>query len=73
MTADQKTCHHCGKTMASVVSLRSHIERVHDKEKYVQCELCPYSCMDRRSLNRHMDAHLGEKFFICQNIGTDKI
>ena len=70
---DLKTCHHCGKTMASVDSLRNHIELVHVKEKFVQCELCPYSCMDRGKLNRHMDAHLGKQFFICEYTGTDKI
>ena len=66
--SSSKTCHLCGKVLSTLITLRSHISGVHNKEKKFQCTLCPYSCLRSKEFKHHMDVHEGTIY----TVGLDK-
>ncbi|KAJ8001416.1 hypothetical protein DPEC_G00169280 [Dallia pectoralis] len=52
-------CHHCGKSLGSQKSLKSHL-RVHTGEKPHNCSQCGETFRLQRSLRKHQKLHSGE-------------
>ena len=65
-------CPHCGKTYARPEGLRRHVEGVHLKinQKTFLCGLCPKAYNAKKSLDDHMNTHLGLRPHVCSTCGA---
>ena len=60
-------CPHCEYTVYEKPHLKSHIKRIHVKEKNYQCSLCPKGFFTKRMFDEHTNGvHLNLKPLQCE-------
>jgi uncharacterized Zn-finger protein len=50
------SCNICGNSFANVVTLRRHLEAVHDQLNPHQCEVCYKSFFEQKTLKNHVSS-----------------
>ena len=54
--------------------MNKHVASVHERKKPFKCEICDYSCAQKRSLNIHVAAvHEGNKPFKCDQCSYSSV
>lgn len=62
-------CDECGIFLASNISLRRHVDRIHRQMRNYQCDSCPYSAFFKHSIEKHIVKHISTEFrdrFHCE-------
>jgi len=59
------TCQHCNQTFRRQYNLKTHINRVHLKEKKFKCNRCDKSFATNSDLKQHLGTHGEGKMFKC--------
>lgn len=62
-------CPHCNKVFPKNSTMKSHVRRVHLREKNVQCDVCFDKFFDNALLRLHMVKHEGLRNFKCDYCG----
>ena len=60
-------CTQCESNFSRHTLLATHIIKEHEKDRYVNCSQCDYSCPDADSLKRHLSIHSKEKPYKCDD------
>ena len=63
-------CESCGKSFSHVLTLKTHIHKVHEGHKDYKCDLCGKSFSQAGSLKIHLNTiHKGHRNHKCDSCG----
>ena len=65
-------CEQCDKKFLSILSLRKHVQREHEREKVFNCSHCQDSFTTKYNLKRHILAQHDKTVFLCTYCGESK-
>uniref|UniRef100_A0A1B6KF91 C2H2-type domain-containing protein n=1 Tax=Graphocephala atropunctata TaxID=36148 RepID=A0A1B6KF91_9HEMI len=62
----QIDCPHCDYQCSLKASLDAHVLRYHSEMRYLQCELCEYSCKSHGKFQKHLQLHKTTSKYQCE-------